>query len=268
VDLLPIALECFLLLDKSQDWIGRVWVAQGSVAYQIIVDGAHLDRDAAIETRVHHLTHLFQALPEKDTAHVELDPGCLEPIELVQNGLHRLSRTRDRCHPIDRDVECVQSGLLEVAQEVARQKEAIARQAEFIKAEGFGMAHELDDVWMLQRLTSLQAEPGDAELSNFVHPPFEVGRRGVRKGIIVLVTIVTVEVALFCDVEVGGPWLPIEYPHYWLDVKQRLLCTYCPFAGMGQAFSFCSRRRFRCRAGVSPAMALELKIGSTEILQR
>jgi hypothetical protein len=268
VDLLPIALECFLLLDKSQDWIGRVWVAQGSVAYQIIVDGAHLDRDAAIETRVHHLTHLFQALPEKDTAHVELDPGCLEPIELVQHGLHRLSRTRDRCHPIDRDVECVQSGLLEVAQEVARQKEAIARQAEFIKAEGFGMAHELDDVWMLQRLTSLQAEPGDAELSNFVHPPFEVGRRGVRKGIIVLVTIVTVEVALFCDVEVGGPWLPIEYPHYWLDVKQRLLCTYCPFAGMGQAFSFCSRRRFRCRAGVSPAMALELKIGSTEILQR
>jgi hypothetical protein len=28
------------------------------------------------------------------------------------------------------------------------------------------------------------------------------------------------------------------------------------------------RRRFRCRAGVSPAMALELKIGSTKILQR
>jgi hypothetical protein len=31
--------------------------------------------------------------------------------------------------------------------------------------------------------------------------------------------------------------------------------------------AFVSRCRFRCRAGVSPAMALELKIGITKILQ-
>jgi hypothetical protein len=65
----------------------------------------------------------------------------------------------------------------------------------------------------------LQAEPGDAQFPDFVHPPFEISCRGVRDRVVVLIAIVAIEVALFRDVEMGDPGLVIEHPRDRLDGK-------------------------------------------------
>ncbi len=72
------------------------------------------------------------------------------------------------------------------------------------------MAHDLDNVGMLERLTALQTEPRHTELADFVYPLFYIGQRRMRDGVIVLVAVSAIEVALVGDVEMRDPGFSIE----------------------------------------------------------
>ena len=73
MNLLSAALQFLLFFEKANQRFARVGIAQGAIVHQIVVDHARMDRDAAIEAGIDHLSHLIECLFEKDAADVQLD---------------------------------------------------------------------------------------------------------------------------------------------------------------------------------------------------
>src|SRR4051812_34891765 len=119
-----------------------------------------VDRDAAVQAGVDDLSHFIERFFEEDAADLQPDFGFLKPIELVQNRLHRLARAYNRGHPVDRNLQLVQAGALELSQEFAGEEKAIGRHADFGKPDGFGITNERGNLRMLERLAALKANPG------------------------------------------------------------------------------------------------------------
>jgi len=212
VNLLSAALEGLLLLDKAEQRLTRIWIAQGPVVHEIVVHRARLDRNAQVEASVHHLSHLIERLFEKHAADIELDLGILEPGELVQDRLHRFARARDRRHPVHGNMDAVEARGFEACDEFPIQEKPVGGHAHLAKAEGFCVTDHLHNIRMLERFAPLQTETGDAQLPDVVHPFLEIGQGRMRKRVVVLVAVVAIQVALLCHIELRNPRLGIENP--------------------------------------------------------
>src|SRR5262245_12608016 len=164
-----------------------------------------MDWDVQVEASVYHLSHLIERLFEKDATDVQLDLRIFEPVELVQDRLHRFACARDRRHPDHGNLQFMKARSFKVLEELAVQEKPICGHAHFAKTEGSCVTHYLHNVRMLERFASLQTEAHDAELPNVVHPFLEIGQGRMPNRIVEFVAIMTIQVALFRDVQVRSP---------------------------------------------------------------
>src|SRR5437763_16474512 len=108
-----------------------------------------MDRDAQVEASVHHLSHLIERLFEKDATDVQLDLGIFEPVELVQDRLHRFARARDRRHPVHGNVQAVEARCFELREDLATEAKSVSAHAHFAKAKELCVTHYLLNIRML-----------------------------------------------------------------------------------------------------------------------